>query len=194
MCNLEEWREYLYDKYGIIPITVFENYKEKFIKEVNVRKYNPFYRNDIYEPEYFLIDGVSITYSIPYDEDKELWYLIPHSFILQRFNVDNIKSPCKEKCGEVELSFEYTKKELQDKGNQIQEFVKSNFENRFKNYRVMMENVNEGVFAYNNGLKTLIKQWIEERKQKASSFISISKKLEIPLFRNEYAPNVLPVH
>lgn len=192
-CDFDEWVDFLYKKYEIIPLTLFEESKIQFMQKEKLKKYNEFYRHSTYEVEYFLIDGVRITYSIPYDGDSNLWHLQPNSYILTTFNVESIKDHYKDKCGTIELAFEYTNEELQNKGDQMKKFVEDRFENKFKSYRTMIGYVNEEVNSYNNSLKSFVLKCLDVRKQKASSFSLISQMLEIPLPKSSSAPNVKPI-
>lgn len=192
-CDFDEWIDYLYNKYEITPITLYEENTEKYIEEVKVKKRNPFFLEGTFEQEFYFIDGVKITYRIPYDGNTNLLYLKPNKFILMKFKVEFIKNPCQNECGAIELAFEYDKKELQNKYEQMQMFVHNNFENKFRNYRAMIENVNEEVTFYNNNLKSFAEKCLEERKNKASSFAFISHALEIPLLKSKNAPNSIPI-
>lgn len=55
--------------------------------ETRVKKYNVIARHDPYEQEYFLIDGVCITFIIPFDGNPELFQLRPSSYIMTHFSV-----------------------------------------------------------------------------------------------------------
>lgn len=192
-CDFEEWIVYLYKKYYISPMILFEESTEQTISETTVKRYNQFYRGSPYEQEYFLIDGIRITYKIPFDGDSNLFYLKPSSFIFTRFNVEKIEPPYQDECGKINIAFEYPKKELHDKAEQMQEYVHNQFENEFRNYRTMISNVNNEVATFNNSLKSYAAKCLDERKNKASSFALISKMLEIPLPQSKNAPNSKPI-
>lgn len=191
-CNFEEWTNYLVAKYSVVPISIFETNIEKTLSETKVKKANPF-RGYPYEREFFEIDGVRVTFKIPFDGESDLFELQPNSYILSRFATQNFISPHDEECGSFTLDFEYTKQELQDKGDTMSEYVQNQFENEFRNYKLMIQNVNVDVTSYNNGLTTLVMQLLEERKKKADSFFAISNALQIPLTASKTAPNTKPI-
>ncbi len=192
-CDFSEWTNYLYSKYEIVPITIFEDSITQSISEIKVKRHNQFGRMSPYEPEYFMIDGCRIVYKIPYDGDSDLLLLRPSSVILTRFDIYNHNSPRSDNTGDFELEFEFTKKELQDKGDEMQSFVKAQFESKFRHYRTMIGNVNNEVASFNSQLTDFAKKCLEERKEKASSFAMISQMLEIPLTKSKNAPAVTPV-
>ena len=191
-CNFQEWAEYLAQKYYIVPITVFETNIEKSLFETKVKRANLF-RGHPYENDYFEIDGVQITFKIPFDGNSDLFELRPSSYILSRFSTNRFTKPQGENCGSFTLDFEYTKQELQEKGEAMAEFVQKQFDNDFKNYKTMFANVNSEVEAYNKSLFDTAMKLLEERKKKADTFTSISNALQIPLTISKNAPNTKPI-
>lgn len=191
-CDFKEWEAYLVSKYHIVPITIFENNIEKQLTEIKVKKNNPF-RDYSYERDYFEIDGVRVTFKIPFDGDSNLFLLQPSSLILKRFRTENFLEPCGEDCGSFTLDLEYTKQELEEKGKEMLEYVQKQFEYEFRSYQTMINNINSEVSSYNSTLGALSLQLLEERKKKADSFSAISTALQIPLTANKNAPNTKPI-
>ena len=193
-CDFNEWCDYLYEKYKVLPIILYEENMEQTITETKVKKYDPFFSSRIYDQEYFLIDGVNITYKIPYDGDGSLLHLKPTNYwIYDNFDVNFLEAPYDEQCGLIEISLDYTNKELHDKGQQMQEYVRDNFGNKFRNYRIIIGHINTEVNSYNDKLKEYILKCLDKRKQRATSINLISKMLEIPLKKSKNAPNVHPI-
>ena len=87
-CSFQEWASYLADKYSITQITLFESNIERTLSETKVKKSNPF-RGHSFEPDYFEIDGVRVTFKIPFDGEPDLFGLQPSSMILTRFRTEN---------------------------------------------------------------------------------------------------------
>ena len=83
-CDFDEWSNYLCDKYEISPISLFEESTTNSITKATIKRYNQFFNRLPYEKEYYYVDGVRITYKIPYDGDSTLLYLRPSSRILTR--------------------------------------------------------------------------------------------------------------
>lgn len=191
-CDFQEWADYLASKYSIIPISIFETNIERTLSEAKVKKANPF-RGHPYESDFFEVDGVRITFKIPFDGEPDLFEIQPSSRILLRFATQNFTDSYDDKCGSFTLDFEYTKQELQDKGERMLEYVQSQFENKFSNYKKMIDYVNAEVTSYNDGLITYAMRLLEERKKKADSFSAISKALQIPLTASKNAPNTKPI-
>lgn len=191
-CNLEEWTDYLSNKYSVAPLVVFETNIERTLSKTKVKKINPF-RGYPLERDYLEIDGVRITFRIPFDGEPDLFELQPSSRILSRFTTQNFVSPHGEECGSFTLEFEYTEQELQDKGEAMTDYVQKQFDNEFRSYKTMIGNVNTEVSWFNSGLLTTAMHLLDERKKKADSFSAISNALQIPLTPNKNAPNTKPI-
>ena len=192
VCNLQEWAAYLAEKYTIDPIVLYDTNIERTLTETKVKKSNPF-RGHSYERDFFEIDGVCITFKIPFDGDPKLFELQPSSYILTRFRTESFLEPSGEDYGSFTLDFEYTKQELQEKGEAMLEFVQKQFDHDFRNYKTMIDNVNSEVASYNNSLNASALRLLEERKKKADLFSAISVALKIPLTPSKNAPNTKPI-
>lgn len=191
-CDIEDWIRYLTNKYFISPISIFETMIDRTLAKTKVKRINTF-RCSSYEKEYFEIDGVKVSFKVLFDGESELFYVIPNSRILSRFYVQSFVGPYEEDYGYFTLDFEYTNQELENLGETMAEYVQKQFENEFRSYRTMIENVNSEVNDYNNGLDILARRLLEERKNKADIFSAISTALQIPLKTNPNSPNVKPV-
>ncbi len=191
-CNFQEWSDYLSSKYYIAPITLFETNITKTLSETKVKRANPF-RGYAYERDYFEIDGVRVTYKISFDGNPNLFEIQPSRRILSRFATNSFVSPYGESCGSFTLDFEYTKQELQNKGDAMSDYVQRQFDNEFGSYKTMIGYVNAEVVSYNNGLSATALRLLEARKKKADSFSAISAALQIPLTVSKNAPNTKPI-
>lgn len=191
-CDFQEWTSYLVAKYSIIPISIFETNIEKTLSETKVKKANPF-RGGPYESDFFEVDGVRLTFKISFDGEPSLFELQPSTRILSSFGTRSFVGPHGDECGSFTLEFEYTKQELQDKGETMAEYVQQQFESEFGSYKTMIGYVNAEVISYNNGLSDFAIRLLEERKKKADSFSAISAALQIPLRVSKTAPNTKPI-
>lgn len=191
-CDFQEWKNYLSNKYYIMPITIFETNIERTLSEAKVKKANPF-RGHPYEKDYFEVDGVRVTFKIPFDGTPDLFEIQPSSYILSRFMTQSFVNPCDDDCGSFTLDFEYSKQELQEKGEAMAEYVQTRFNREFDSYKKMVANVNTEVASYNNSLNNIALQLLEERKKKADSLSAISAALQIPLTVSKSAPNTKPM-
>ena len=191
-CNFDEWANYLATKYSVIPISIFETNIERRLTEAKVKRANPF-RGAPYERDYFEVDGVRITFKIPYDGEPKLFEVRPSTFIMSRFSTRSFVAPHEENCGSFTLEFEYTKQELQEKGDAMADYVQRQFEHEFESYKKMIEYVNAEVLSYNDNLHSAALRLLEKRKKKADSFSNISAALQIPLTVSKNAPNTKPI-
>lgn len=190
-CDFQEWCEYLISKYSVMPITLFEDNISRSISEIKVKQRNIFAGHP-YEPDYYEVDGIRITFHVLFDGTSSLFELQPSSYILSRFSGEHFKFPNDEQCGSFDLYFDFVKSELENQSN-LQEYVNRRFENEFSSYRQMVSNVNTEVENFNKGMYQLLMDRLQKRKNKASSFAAISDALCIPLKQNSNAPNVVPV-
>lgn len=177
-CNFDEWANYLATKYSVIPISIFETNIERRLTEAKVKRANPF-RGAPYERDYFEVDGVRITFKIPYDGEPKLFEVRPSTFIMSRFSTRSFVAPHEENCGSFTLEFEYTKQELQEKGDAMADYVQRQFEHEFESYKKMIEYVNAEVLSYNDNLHSAALRLLEKRKKKADSFSNICWQLLI---------------
>ena len=191
-CNFEEWAGYLARKYYITPISVFETNIEKTLAETTVKRTNSF-RGRPFEPDFFELDGVRVTFKIPFDGEPDLFDIRPSSRILTRLATQSFVAPQVEECGSFTLDFEYTKQELQNKGEVMAEYVQKQFDNELRSYKMMIGYVNTEVSSFNNGLVSSAMRLLEERKKKVDSFSAISNALQIPLTTSKNAPNTKPI-
>lgn len=191
-CDFEEWANYLATKHYVAPITIFEANIDKKLSETKVKKSRPF-RYTPYESEFYEVDGVQVTFIIPFDGEDLLFELQPSTCILSRFNTPCFVRTYGDECGSFTLDFEYTKKELEDKGDEMAAYVQNRFEQEFGSYKKMIGYLNAEVDTFNNGLKAYAMHLLEERKKKADSFFAISNALHIPLTPSKDAPNTKPV-
>lgn len=189
---LEEWTDYFVNKYSIEPIEIYLSHINKELSKTQIKKYNHFYRNDGYEPQYYLIDGYKITFSIPFNGEEDLLYLRPSKYYMNRFFIDSIDSPRNTSTGVIKLSLEYTDKEIREIEN-LEEWVDEKFKIKFKNYNDTIDNISEEINQFNKSLGNSIKNNLITRKKETEDYISISKKLNIPLKIDPEAPNTIPI-
>lgn len=191
--DLPDLANYFVDKYILVPITVFETNIQRTLYETKVKKPNPF-RGQPYENDYFELDGVRVTFTIPFDGNPELFYVKPSTFMLSTFSASDFIAPEGENYGRFTLSLKFTKVELLEKGEAaMSEFLQKQFENRFCDYRQMISYVNKDVESYNDGLRSIVTKLLEKRRGRADSLSAISKALQIPLTTSTNAPNIKPI-
>lgn len=190
--DFQEWVNHLSEKYCVDPIVLYEENIEKNITRIKVKKANRFHGFPD-EKDYFEMDGVRISYKIPFGGDPDLFSVQPSSRILTRFKVNNFIRPYKDECGSFTLDFEYIEDELKSNGDTMLEYVQNNFENEFSKYKTMVNNVNSEIASYNDSLPNTVMQLLVERKKSADSFSAISTALQIPLTVSKNAPNITPI-
>ena len=192
-CDLQEWADYFVNNYYITPISIFETNIEKTLSKTKVKMKN-FFRWSYSENEYVEVDGVKVSFNILFDGETDLFEVRPSNFILLNFGTKNFVRPSNESYGNFTLSYEYTLQELQEKADSAEVYVQNQFENDFRNYKIMIDNVNADVTSYNNGLAACVMSLLEERKKKADAFSAISQALQIPLVASKNAPNSKPIY
>lgn len=191
--DLDELEQYYVAKHQIEEIELFKENISKELTETKIKSYNHFYGGyRSYEPEYYLVDGYRVTFTIPFDGDKNLLDLRPSTFYMQSFPVDRVVAPTEDDYGKILYSMEFPKKELQGKENS-NEFVQKRFEQEMKTYFSTIDAINQEVKRYNSGLANTIRQYLNQRLQKANDYLQMRERLELPLKLNENAPNTKPI-
>lgn len=190
-CDIDELKEYYLGKYQIDSIDILEENIERNLDKTKVKKYNIF--KSLYEPEYYNVDGVAVTFKIPFFGDNELLECCPSTVILTLFEVCDFIKPNNEQPGSFSICFSYSLEELQNKGEEINNFIQNEFDNCFKNYKLMVQYLNKDIVKYNDDLSLKVIDLLKERKDKADVFKSISKSLNIPMKLNKNSPNIIPI-
>ncbi len=192
-CDLKEWADYYSEAYKIQPIVVYKDNISKKLVEQKVKIYNHWSRMDPYEEEFYIVDGYHIDFLIPFDGDPMLWRLRPSTFIMQKFEVENIEEPSQDECGILTFRLVYTASDLKRKGADVSHFVESQFNSAFLNYERMVSYVNSAIGSYNASTRKTAMELLVKRKNRASDFSSISQALQIPLKLSKDAPNIRPI-
>ena len=196
ICNtdLGDLAEYYFAKYQIEEIQIFTENITKELTETKIQRYNQFYRPGYSEfgSQYHMIDGYKITFTIPFDGDKDLLYLRPSTFYMQSFPVDRVIAPTDDDYGKIIFSLEYAKSELQRTENS-NEIVQKGFQREIDTYFKTIETINKEVRNYNSGLQNIVEKYLEARLQKANDYLQMRERLELPLKINANAPNTKPI-
>lgn len=193
--DFDEWVEYLTKKYQVEPITFFVNATTRSLHETTIQQYNPWSRmGSAYgEPEYYNLDGYNIDFKIPFAGDSILLKCQPSTYTFTSYEIVDFQRSTESSYGYITIRLSYTNQEIKSFGEQLEEKIDTAFKNRFKNFEETSGYVNNEVRSYNEQLESTVRQLLNERKNKASDFFSISKALKIPLNLNSSAPNLTPI-
>lgn len=191
-CDIDELKEYYLGKYQIDSIDIIEENIERNLDKTKVKRYNTF-ASSLYEPEYYNVDGVTITFKIPFFGDNRLLECSPSNGIITRFEVHNFVKSNNGYAGSFSICFRYSLRDLQNKGEEMNDFIQNEFDNCFRNYKLMVQYLNEDIIKYNNDLSSTVLDLLNERKEKADAFKLISKSLNIPMKLNKNSPNIIPM-
>ena len=82
--DFEKWVSYFFAKYKIQPITLYMDKITNSMSKTKVKEYHPL------RERYYDIDGIKVSFRIPFHGDNRLLYLKPPTFYLKRFTVDSI--------------------------------------------------------------------------------------------------------
>ncbi len=193
--DINDFVSYYYDKYHVEPITLLKEEINSSIEETKIKKDNPFYRDFGYglEQKYFLVDGYRIYYDIPFNGESDLLFLQPTMRILKKFEIDNIKNRnSMDYLPFICFSVEIEAQKL-DESDNPQQLIDDNFKREFSSYESMISNVNVSINNFNSNLKNKVNELLTEKYNKSSKFSSLMSKINIPLKRNDKAPNVTPL-
>lgn len=192
-CDIEEWADYYQSKYYIDPIVLYEDSIEQDLSETQIKQYDVWHTYDSYEPEYYYVEGYQITFKIPFDGDDALLYLRPQTYIMTRYPVVSVTEPKGDNLGLLVLELKKTKEELKSHMDDMNSYVKKQFESLFKNYRKMIEYANAGIQGYNAGLRQSALNLLEKRREKANDYAAISQAMNIPMKMSKNSPIVEPI-
>lgn len=193
--DIDDLAKYYADRSFIEELVIFKDNIEKELSETKIKVYNRSYRGGMYrnyESEYYFIDGYKVTFTIPFDGDRELLDLTPSSCIFKHFPVDKVIAPTESAYGKIIFSLDFRKEELQEKPNS-NEFVLQKFNQEIEAYYSMIDSINQEVQQYNNKNLSSIKNCLEQRLQRANDYLQMRERLELPLKLNPNAPNTKPI-
>ena len=191
-CELEQWATYFESKYYIDPVTLFENSVIKEMHPDKVRRYNHYYDFNRNVPKFVFVDGYTITYTVPFDGDPQLFFLIGSTFLLDSFEADSFVDPSGDKCGSFTLSFSYSESELANQSN-VNDYVQKQYISRLKDFKTMIDHNNSYVNRFNDQLHSNAIRYLAERRQKANNLAALSQALNIPMRISDDAPNIVPI-
>lgn len=190
--SIDEWNEYFFNKYQILPLILYEKSKNFSAEKTKIRQKN-YSRLFIDENEYYEEEGIKVTCTIPFTGNKNLWKLKPTTFLLRIFEIKEIIQIENEETERIVIEFEFTNSTLKKQTSKIKEYVDQYFEQQFRPIREMIQYVNNDIEKYNSNLKNFIKEKLENRRNTASTTIEIFKELQIPLVLSENSPNIKPI-
>lgn len=135
-CDIDELKEYYLGKYQIDSIDIIEENIERNLDKTKVKRYNTF-ASSLYEPEYYNVDGVTITFKIPFFGDNRLLECSTSNRIITRFEVHNFVKSNNDHAGSFSICFRYSLRDLQNKGEEMNDFIQNEFDNCFRNYKLI---------------------------------------------------------
>lgn len=83
-CDVDEWTEYLTEKYRVEPISFYVDYATRSIQKTQIKRNNPWgHFGDVYgEPQFYMVDGCNIDYKVPFSGDDVLLKCTPSTYIM----------------------------------------------------------------------------------------------------------------
>ena len=187
--DLNKWSEYFYDIYKVEPIDLFIDEIEK----TNYGKKVESYGNGVSSrSNIVMVDGYELNFTIPFDGDENLLYLRPSKCYSIYSKVALVKQPTETEKGKIIIALKYRTQEL-DQKEDASEIISCDFKRDLQLLQNWIENINLDVEKYNLTLNNSIPTRLNQRKQKAESYIALNEKLNIPIILNPNAPNKQPI-
>lgn len=191
--DIDKWAEYFVSKYHIQELVVFEDAISRSADQKMVKKYNPWHQTDRNEPQFIMVDGIVMTYTIPFDGDGELLKRKPNPWVSNvRFCTKSLQLPQGDVCGnftiELELTLEEIKSHADKKG-----YVASRFSNKFRSYIDNIKHINDEVKRFNKVVEEKAYKFLAERNDKALDCSEISKALGVSLSQDNSAFIPIPL-
>lgn len=194
-CDVDEWTEYLTEKYRVEPISFYVDYATRSIQKTQIKRNNPWgHFGDVYgEPQFYMVDGCNIDYKVPFSGDDVLLKCTPSTYIMTSFEIFGFQKPSNTNYGFITIRLSYTNQEMKGFGDNLEEKVNSDFRNQFSSFEKMSGHANDDIRSYNENLTSNVQQLLNKRREKADVFFSFSKALKIPLNLNSSSPNLTPI-
>lgn len=194
-CYVDEWTEYLTEKYRVEPISFYVDYATRSIQKTQIKRNNPWgHFGDVYgEPQFYMVDGCNIDYKVPFSGDDVLLKCTPSTYIMTSFEIFGFQKPSNTNYGFITIRLSYTNQEMKGFGDNLEEKVNSDFRNQFSSFEKMSGYANDDIRSYNENLTSNVQQLLNKRREKADVFFSFSKALKIPLNLNSSSPNLTPI-
>lgn len=194
-CDVDEWTEYLTEKYRVEPISFYVDYATRSIQKTQIKRNNPWgHFGDVYgEPQFYMVDGCNIDYKVPFSGDDVLLKCTPSTYIMTSFEIFGFQKPSNTNYGFITIRLSYTNQEMKSFGDNLEEKVNSDFRNQFSSFEKMSGYANDDIRSYNENLTSNVQQLLNKRREKADVFFSFSKALKIPLNLNSSSPNLTPI-
>lgn len=194
-CDVDEWTEYLTEKYRVEPISFYVDYATRSIQKTQIKRNNPWgHFGDVYgEPQFYMVDGCNIDYKVPFSGDDVLLKCTPSTYIMTSFEIFGFQKPSNTNYGFITIRLSYTNQEMKGFGDNLEEKVNSDFRNQFSRFEKMSGYANDDIRSYNENLTSNVQQLLNKRREKADVFFSFSKALKIPLNLNSSSPNLTPI-
>lgn len=194
-CDVDEWTEYLTEKYRVEPISFYVDYATRSIQKTQIKRNNPWgHFDDVYgEPQFYMVDGCNIDYKVPFSGDDVLLKCTPSTYIMTSFEIFGFQKPSNTNYGFITIRLSYTNQEMKGFGDNLEEKVNSDFRNQFSSFEKMSGYANDDIRSYNENLTSNVQQLLNKRREKADVFFSFSKALKIPLNLNSSSPNLTPI-
>lgn len=94
-CDVDEWTEYLTEKYRVEPISFYVDYATRSIQKTQIKRNNPWcHFGDVYgEPQFYMVDGCNIDYKVPFSGDDVLLKCTPSTYIMTSFEIFGFQKP-----------------------------------------------------------------------------------------------------
>ena len=194
-CDVDEWTEYLTEKYRVEPISFYVDYATRSIQKTQIKRNNPWgHFGDVYgEPQFYMVDGSNIDYKVPFSGDDVLLKCTPSTYIMTSFEIFGFQKPSNTNYSFITIRLSYTNQEMKGFGDNLEEKVNSDFRNQFSSFEKMSGYANDDIRSYNENLTSNVQQLLNKRREKADVFFSFSKALKIPLNLNSSSPNLTPI-
>lgn len=194
-CDVDEWTEYLTEKYRVEPISFYVDYATRSIQKTQIKRNNPWgHFGGVYgEPQFYMVDGSNIDYKVPFSGDDVLLKCTPSTYIMTSFEIFGFQKPSNTNYGFITIRLSYTNQEMKGFGDNLEEKVNSDFRNQFSSFEKMSGYANDDIRSYNENLTSNVQQLLNKRREKADVFFSFSKALKIPLNLNSSSPNLTPI-
>lgn len=178
--------ENIYQEFYIEPVKIYdEDIEKRSVKQGKIIKYiDPFFRTSE-DQAYIQVDGIIATFHFPYTGDSTLFHCCASTFSFGPYPEISV-SP-------TSIAFAYERSLDEMSLPNAQNELNNSLQHDLKDIKDGISYVNNDVDAFNNSLKKIALDLLQEKKKKIEAYYSIAKMLEVPIKKNEYAKQHIPL-
>lgn len=184
--DLEILAENCYEEFRFEPVVILtEEFSKRELNQQKISKRIEPYLRDFYQKETVEVDGLTVKFYYPYTGDILLFSCRATSFSLGGYpNIDLEKS---------HAIFTYKKSLSELKTEEDKDKLLAEHTRELQEVQNGIRSANNDVSKFNASLRPTALKMLTGRKNKVEQFFTLSKLLEVPLVKTDFAVTHIPM-